>query len=112
MKPDTIVSTVMAGIQAANSVRDYGQEGELKRWKAIAAYLASCHAATAQNEGMLSSCSASRRKRLADICRHAADFLEGKDIPHAPYPSRDGEDGDVRHAVERCKRAVEEVGKL
>ncbi len=44
-------------------------------WKAVALYLADCHAATAEYDGTLKSTSKARRERFVSICQAAMGFL-------------------------------------
>lgn len=53
-------------------------EKDRDHWKAVALYLADCHAATAEGDALLKSVSVSRKKRLFSICRKAADMLSGR----------------------------------
>ena len=75
-------------------------KNEVQQWKRIAAYLASCHAATLQ--GLPKSASKSSRKRHVDICTHAAEMLRGKRLP--PFAHLDTVESDAA----RCERAAEE----
>lgn len=54
-------------------------EQERDYWKRVAAYLASCHAATLSYEGSLKRTSRTRRERFVSIARIAADMMDGKD---------------------------------
>lgn len=54
-------------------------ERERDYWMRVAAYLASCHAATLSYDGTLKSCSHSRRNRFESIVEIAADMMDGKD---------------------------------
>ena len=47
---------------------------ELRYWRALAGYLADCHAATA--EALPKSASKSSRKRMQNICRIARDAIQ------------------------------------
>ena len=76
-------------------------ERQVEYWRSLAAYLAECHAATAEYDGSLKTVSASRRKRMKDICLKAVLGLSGR--WHKKYPS----DGDVQSAIERCTKAAE-----
>jgi hypothetical protein len=101
----------MNGIACGRAEEKAMAARELKRWKAIAAWLASCHAATVFCDGMLKSCSVSRRKRFVAICKTAVSYLSGSSIPHAPYPLQNAEDGDVETAMRWCAEAAEELEK-
>ncbi|MEX3933292.1 hypothetical protein AB4Y32_16065 [Paraburkholderia phymatum] len=48
-------------------------------WKRVAAYLASCHAATLSYDGSLKSTSKARRERFESIVEKARDMMDGKD---------------------------------
>jgi len=48
-------------------------------WKAIALYLADCHAATAQHEGSMSRTSKSSKDRFISICEKAAGMIRNQD---------------------------------
>jgi hypothetical protein len=54
-------------------------EKERNYWMRVAAYLASCHAATLSYDGTLKSCSRSRRERFESIATIAAEMMDGKD---------------------------------
>ena len=73
---------------------------EENHWKRVAAYLASCHAATAEYDGSLKSTSKSRLKRMKSICTIAADMLEGKAIDKSLTWVT------VQKEAERCRRAA------
>lgn len=70
------------GIPTLNAIaKHYGHDEytELQRerdyWRDVAAYLASCHAATAEYDGGLRNVSKSRRLRFASICNKAAEAM-------------------------------------
>lgn len=77
---------------------------QLKRerdyWRKAAAYLASCHAATAEYDGSLKSTSKSRLDRLKNICATAVLMLTQQ--WHPRYDA----DGKVDLARERCDKAA------
>lgn len=74
-------------------------------WKAIALYLADCHAANAGYDALLSSVSKSRRKRYADICKTAADLLEWKGtVPQANNRTLEMVVARLRKNVEECEK--------
>jgi hypothetical protein len=77
---------------------------QLKRerdyWRKATAYLASCHAATAEYDGGLKSTSKSRLDRLKAICATAALML--KQQWHPRYDA----DGKTDIARERCEKAA------
>jgi len=54
-------------------------EKERDYWKRVAAYLASCHAATLSDEGSRKRTSQFSRERFVRIARIAADMMDGKD---------------------------------
>jgi len=66
---------------------------DLERWRDLAAYLASCQAATA--EGLPKSASKSSRARMASICKAAAAGLDG-DLSHIKHRT------EVEWARKRC----------
>ncbi len=78
---------------------------ELNIYKRIAAYLAECHAATAEYEGHLKGTSRSKKDRYAAICNRAADMLAGKEMPK-DRSLRTTED-EVAGAIDRCLKAAE-----
>jgi hypothetical protein len=60
-------------------VADYIQvavDTEVKPWRTAALYLADCHAATAETEGMKKSASASQLRRYSAICQTALTAIE------------------------------------
>jgi hypothetical protein len=83
-------------------------EREVEYWKRVAAYLASCHAATMQHEALLSRTSKASRERFRGICKTAASMLRGNDAG-MPYGAvRQGGDASLRSAAERCEQAIKE----
>jgi hypothetical protein len=54
-------------------------ERERDYWKRVAAYLASCHAATLSSEGVMKRTSRSSRDRFWGIVEIARDMMDGKD---------------------------------
>lgn len=66
-------------------------------WKDIALYLADCHAATADHDGMLKSCSTIRRERFASICEKAMALIDGRNVPYSI---------DQRRVMDRLAGAV------
>lgn len=77
-----------------------GLLAELKHFRGIAAYLASCHAATAEGEGMLKKTSHSSRGRFAGICKSAALMLQMKS-------SANHNEAALEAAVRRCEQAAQ-----
>ena len=75
-------------------------EKQVEYWRSFAAYLASCHAATAEYDGTLKGVSRARKARFGDICLAASLGLSGR--WHKKYHS----DGDVQDAIDRCNRAM------
>lgn len=73
---------------------------ELKHFRGIASYLASCHAATAEGEGMLKKTSHSSRGRFAGICKSAALMLQMKSFANHNEAALDA-------AVRRCEQAAQ-----
>lgn len=78
-------------------------EQEILYWRAFAAYLASCHAASL--ESLPKSASASSRRRLKNICLKGAALLEGKEKLHQSC-SPGGFAKDIERAIDRCKEAA------
>lgn len=85
------------------------QELELKRevlyWKAVAAYLASCHAASL--EDLPKSSPKSRRSRLVSICNKSASYLQGSEnlrFSHTPG----GYEKDIELSIQRCQQAAQQ----
>jgi hypothetical protein len=83
---------------------------EIDYWKYVAAYMAECHAATAEYDGNLRSMSKSRRNRLATICKKAVRFMRREAVPTWADRQRPIED-----TIERCEKAAqwieEQVGQ-
>lgn len=76
---------------------------EAEHWKFVAAYLASCHAATL--EGLPKSAPKSGRKRHVEICRKAAAYLRGTDAPkHYGHVSKAA---IIESDIVRCERSSE-----
>lgn len=75
---------------------------ESTHWKLVAAYLASCHAATL--EGLPKSAAKSERKRLAEVCRNAAAYLRGTDSPRM-YTSQPAS-AMIAADIARCDHAA------
>jgi hypothetical protein len=76
-------------------------------WKFIAAYLASCHAATL--ESMPKSTSKRERKRQTSICAKAAAYLRGTDRPRI-YAGASNMEQSICHDIQRCEAAVTKYG--
>lgn len=74
---------------------------ELHHFQGAAAYLASCHAATAEYDGSLKSTSTGRKQRYASICEKASQLLQGACLHAAPSDQR-----AVDAAIERCNKAA------
>jgi hypothetical protein len=79
------------------------REHDAAYWKAVANYLAHCHAATLESDGLMKSCPRTRRQRYVDICRKAIDMLEGKPLTF------DVMRVEKHDAAERCRQAVLEA---
>lgn len=78
-------------------------QSDAEHYRATASYLASCHAATAEHLGFLKSTSHLSKVRLIEICRKAAECLEGKF-------SWAGRRSEPSHStVDRCKTVVKEL---
>lgn len=71
-------------------------------WRACAAYLASCHAATAEYDGQLSGVSRARKERFAGLCHKAAEMMRlfGYPFPRIEKPE------DAR---ERCLSIMQKL---
>ena len=82
-------------------------EYDVRRWKNIAAYLASCHAATL--EGLPKSASKYARKRHVDICLAAVKYLRSLDNPRPIY-SIGGEER-IEADIKRCEEAAKNHAK-
>lgn len=78
------------------------QEQEVQRWKRIAAYLASCHAATL--EGLPKRTSKRERDRYVSICTKSASMLRGKEEPRKFYGRTEAQ--DFESDIERCENAA------
>lgn len=87
----------LANNQALSSEEAVMLLKELKHFRDLAAYLASCQAATL--ESLPKSASKSSRVRHQSICQVAVKALSG-DISAIKYPV------NVETAVERCKSAA------
>lgn len=87
-------------MESVNMEEDLRKERDY--WRDLAAYLASCHAATAEGDGMLASASQSRKRRYAAICKTAGDALGGN------FPRRG--QSQVEHARDRCYKAMRALG--
>lgn len=79
-----------------------GREKELERWKRVAIYLASCHAATAEYDGQLKSVSLSRKDRYAEICHKAIRYLRNEANP--PRHGQSAEE-ELDQTIKRCENA-------
>lgn len=81
-------------------------EQDIKRerdyWRSVAAYLAECHAATAEYDGQLSGTSQSRKKRYAALCEKAALAMQRGFYPRAST--------DPQEAQRRCINAIQLLG--
>jgi hypothetical protein len=84
-------------------------DAEIKRWKRIAVYLASCHAATAEYDGQLRGTSRSRKNRYSSLCEKAAKYLKGIEDPPIYFPSDDKL--DLVEAIRRCESACAALKK-
>lgn len=80
-------------------------EQERDYWRGIAAYLASCHAATAEYDGQLSGTSKARKKRYAQICEKAAQAMTPEAGGFWPHSST-----DPLRSKERCEDAMRALG--
>lgn len=82
---------------------------QIEYWMRVAAYLASCHAATAEGEGQLSRTSKASRARLKSICESAAQMMAGNDCGMPWGAVRQGGDAARKAAAERCMKAAKEL---
>ncbi len=78
------------------------QHKEAEYWKKAAAYLADCHAATAEQECGLKSVSKTKKKRYRDICKLAADMLQGRTANTATVHGMLTPDERVKRSGSRC----------
>lgn len=86
--------------QATVLIKQYKQE--IEHWRLVASYLASCHAATL--ESLPKSASKCSRKRYVEICRRAAAYLRGTQIPvHYGLMSKQEQ---IEFEINRCEEAV------
>ena len=83
-------------------------ERERDYWKRVAAYLASCHAATLEYDGSLKSLSRARKDRFLNIARKAADLMEGRDSELGLGYAR----GTPEASAIRCRDAVDRMEAL
>jgi len=81
---------------------------ELARWKCIAAYLASCHAANL-HIAQLTRTSRHERERLRVIMTRAADMLEGKELPKQYASNVCQAQAKVNDAIDRLRDHAERV---
>lgn len=77
----------------------------IENWKAIAVYLADCHAATAGYDGELKSTSNSRRERFAAICNTAEMSLRCGCLVGVPK-------SDIDRVIMRCKKNAERMKEI
>lgn len=75
----------------------------VRHYQYATAYLASCHAATA--EGLPRSASLSAMRRHHSICTKAAELMEGRSPPsHDRWPY------SLDHEIGQCNRAAQMLG--
>jgi hypothetical protein len=77
---------------------------ESEHWKFVAAYLASCHAATL--ESLPKSASKYLRDRLVKICEKSVSFLTGESSP--PSGGHATKASVIAWDIDRCRRASAE----
>jgi hypothetical protein len=77
-----------------------------EHWKFVAAYLASCHAASL--ESLPKSGSKSERRRLTSICKKAAAYLRGNETP--PWLGHHDKNVQIESEIKRCEEAAKEYG--
>jgi len=85
-----------------NKIEITEQANEIEHWKFVAAYLASCHAATL--EGLPESAPKSARRRFSCICENAAAYLRGKSSP--PWVGMQSKADQIEWDIKRCENAV------
>jgi hypothetical protein len=78
-------------------------DNEVKFWRAMALYLADCHAANAESIGDLKSTSKYNRKRLQEICKTCASLITdgSSDARLSHYWHNDGV---AERVADRCAR--------
>jgi hypothetical protein len=86
-----------------NVIMDVKKEKE--HWLNTAVYLASCHAATLEDEGKRKSISKSSKRRFYSIVEKALSFLEGKS---SPVRHGVGLESELEWTKNRCRKAMEE----
>jgi len=77
-------------------------EKERDYWRRVAAYLASCHAATLEYDGSLKGLSRVRKDRFINIAKKAANLMEGRDGELGLGYAR----GTPEEAACRCRSAI------
>ena len=93
----------------SQEIRHVQMEDDLRKerdyWMCAAAYLASCHAATAEYDGQLSKISKSRKERFAGICHKAAEMMR-------PFGHHFSRVEKPEHARERCLEIMLKLREL
>lgn len=84
----------MDRLEEVTKERDY--------WRTVAAYLASCSAATAEYDGQLSGVSNARKRRYAGLCEKAALAMQGDFRPTTST--------DTEQSRARCVDAIRALG--
>jgi hypothetical protein len=91
------------------------QLAELKQerdaWRAATLYLADCHAATAQEAGMIKSGSKSGKNRLAAIAKTAADIITGP-INHTKLRNYTNNKFMAEFVCKRCLSGAEMISEM
>jgi hypothetical protein len=79
-------------------------QDEIRFWRELCIHLADCTAATAYHEGTMKSCSKSRRKRHASICKTVADAIE-----HLYFDRHRNHGRTADDVALRCREAAAEL---
>lgn len=77
-------------------------ERQVDHWKGIAAYLASCHAATL--ECWPKNGSKRERRRLVQLCQSCEGYLGGPGISTPPFFKTDA--ATIAQEIARCREAA------
>ena len=77
---------------------------EISHWKTIAAYLASCNAATL--EDLPKRTQKSERARFQSICLSSSEMLKG--LTGVPFSSFGTDEEKISRAAQRCENALKD----
>jgi ferredoxin-NADP reductase len=91
----------------SESVEDLKRQ--VAQWKSVAAYLAECHAASAETVAEQKKSSKYEKKRHAEICKKAAMMLKHGDLVGV-VDRRYAKEGFIE-VIERCELAKVECEK-